>query len=45
MIWHNAQVARTHLVPGYDHKSWQPAVTFDDLVRYLTEDGVQIDFR
>ena len=45
MIWHNCQVARTHLVSGYDRKSWLPAVTFDDLVSYLTEDGVQLELR
>jgi hypothetical protein len=30
---------------GYDRKSWLPAVTFDDLVRYLGEDGVQLELR
>lgn len=45
MIWHNSEVARTHLVTGYDRKSWQPTVTFNDLVRYLTEDGVQLELR
>ncbi|MEV4510867.1 hypothetical protein AB0K00_18075 [Dactylosporangium sp. NPDC049525] len=45
MIWHNSEVARTHLVPGFDRKSWMPAVTFDDLVRYLIEDGVQLELR
>ncbi|MFG1891491.1 hypothetical protein ACGFIR_26915 [Micromonospora sp. NPDC049051] len=45
MIWHHSEVARTHLVSGYDRKSWLPAVTFDDLVRYLTEDGVQLELR
>ncbi|GIE90060.1 hypothetical protein [Actinoplanes regularis] len=45
MIWHESEVARTHLVPGFDRKSWLPAVTFDDLVRYLGEDGVQLELR
>ncbi|MEV0397263.1 hypothetical protein [Polymorphospora rubra] len=45
MVWHNSEVARTHLISGYDRKSWLPAVTFDDLVRHLTEDGVQLDLR
>ncbi|GAA4608167.1 hypothetical protein BJY16_006703 [Actinoplanes octamycinicus] len=45
LIWHHSDVARTHLVPGYDRKSWGPAVTFDDLVRFLHEDGVQLDLR
>ncbi|GAA1406563.1 hypothetical protein ACFQZ4_05950 [Catellatospora coxensis] len=35
----------THLVPGYDRKSRLPAVTFDDLVQALTEDGVQLELR
>jgi hypothetical protein len=43
LIWHHADVARTHLVAGYDRKSWLPAVTFDDLVRCLTDDGVQVE--
>jgi len=38
-------VARGHLVCGYDRKSWLPAVTFDGLVRYLAEDGVQPELR
>jgi hypothetical protein len=45
MVWHHCDVARTHLVSGYDRKSWSPAVTFDDLVRYLTDDGVQLELR
>ncbi|NUT06413.1 MAG: hypothetical protein HOV76_23315 [Hamadaea sp.] len=45
LVWHHSDVARSHLVRGYDRTSWLPAVTFDDLVRYLTEDGVQIDLR
>ncbi|NRQ38515.1 hypothetical protein HII36_42820 [Nonomuraea sp. NN258] len=45
LIWHDSEVARTHLVPGYDRKSWAPAVTFDDLVQCLTEDGVQVELR
>ena len=45
LIWHDAEVARTHLVAGYDRKSWQPAVTFDDLVRFLRSEGVQLELR
>jgi hypothetical protein len=33
------------LVAGHDRKSWLPAVTFDDIVRYITDDGVQLDLR
>ncbi|MEV6968838.1 hypothetical protein AB0M47_27335 [Hamadaea sp. NPDC051192] len=45
LIWHHSEVARTHLMTGYDRKSWLPAVTFDDLVQYLAEDGVLLDLR
>lgn len=45
LVWHSSEVARTHLVPGYDRQSWLPAVTFDDLVHHLTEDGVQVELR
>ncbi|MEU7824919.1 hypothetical protein [Catellatospora sp. NPDC049133] len=45
LIWHDSEVARTHLVPGYDRMSWLPAITFDDLVRYLTADGVRLELR
>ncbi|MFC5922750.1 hypothetical protein [Micromonospora vulcania] len=45
LIWHNSEVARSHLVSGYDRKSWLPVVTFDDLVRHLTGDGVQLELR
>jgi hypothetical protein len=45
LIWHHSEVARTHLIPGYDRKSWLPAVTFDDLVQHLIEDGVLLDLR
>ena len=45
LIWHHSEVASTHLVSGYDRKSWTPAVTFGGLVRYLTDDGVQLELR
>ncbi|GAA1533220.1 barstar family protein [Dactylosporangium maewongense] len=45
LIWHDAEIARTHLVPGYDRKAWSVAVTFDDLVDRLTDDGVQVELR
>ena len=45
LIWHDSEVARAHLVAGYDRESWLPAVTFDELVRRLTEDGVQLELR
>ncbi len=45
LIWHDSAVARAHLVAGYDRKSWSSAVTFDDLVDWLTRDGVQLELR
>jgi hypothetical protein len=45
LVWHSSDVARTHLVPGYDRKAWDAAVTFDDLVRFLTEERVNLDLR
>ncbi|GAA4608142.1 hypothetical protein BJY16_006691 [Actinoplanes octamycinicus] len=45
LIWHDAGVAREHLVPGYDRMSWGPAATFDDLVAFLTGEGVRVELR
>ncbi|GIE74798.1 hypothetical protein Aph02nite_07480 [Actinoplanes philippinensis] len=45
MIWHDSDVARRHLVAGYDRKSWTAAVTLDGLVAYLGRDGVQVELR
>jgi hypothetical protein len=45
LVWHDSELARTHLIPGYDRKGWLPATTFDDLVRCLTEDGVHVELR
>ncbi|GAA0552805.1 hypothetical protein GCM10010172_39090 [Paractinoplanes ferrugineus] len=44
-MWRGGGPTRTHLVSGYDRKSWLPAVTFDDPVRDLGEDGVQLELR
>ena len=45
LVWHDSEIARSHLTPGYDRKSWLPAVTFDDLVSHLRADGVQLELR
>ncbi|MEV4517837.1 hypothetical protein AB0K00_53865 [Dactylosporangium sp. NPDC049525] len=45
LIWHDSEVARSHLVPGYDRATWLPAVTFDGLVAFLTAEGVQVELR
>lgn len=50
LIWHHADVARRHLVPGYDRPSctrrtWGPAITLRYLLDLLTESGVDVDLR
>lgn len=45
LVWHDSEVARRHLVAGYDRKGWTANVTFDGLVAYLTRDGVQVELR
>ncbi|GLX99642.1 MULTISPECIES: barstar family protein [Actinoplanes] len=43
LVWHDAQVAREHLVPGYDRYWWEPAVTMDDVLGLLDRDGVRVE--
>jgi RNAse (barnase) inhibitor barstar len=43
LVWHDAAVARAHLVPGYDRRRWGPAVTLDDLLAYLAEDRIDVE--
>ncbi|BCJ41339.1 hypothetical protein GCM10010168_89010 [Actinoplanes ianthinogenes] len=45
LIWHDSEVARRHLVPGYDRRDWCPAVTMDHLLAWLAEDGVEVELR
>ncbi|MEV4134723.1 hypothetical protein AB0J72_21445 [Dactylosporangium sp. NPDC049742] len=45
LVWHDAEVARAHLVPGYDRKAWREAITFDRLVSWLTNDGAEVELR
>jgi hypothetical protein len=45
LVWHDSEVARTHLVPGYDRRWWTPAVTMDDLLGYLADSGVDVELR
>ncbi|MEV0901065.1 hypothetical protein [Actinoplanes sp. NPDC049802] len=45
LIWHDSAVARAHLVPGYDRHTWRPALTFDDLVRFLIREGVELELQ
>lgn len=50
LIWHNAAVARTHLAAASDEaasdaKEAAPAVTLDQILRWLTEDGAEVELR
>lgn len=45
LIWHHSEVARAHLVPGYDRYTWRAALTFDDLVQFLIGEGVKLELR
>lgn len=45
VVWHGAAVAGDHLLPGYDRRRWAPAVTLDDLVGWLAEDGIAVEMR
>ncbi|MEV5499208.1 barstar family protein [Nonomuraea fuscirosea] len=49
LIWHHADVARRHLVPGYDRPThdlryWKPRVVLDDLLQFFAEHKVEVDF-
>ncbi len=46
--WHRSEVARRHLVPGYDRppydiRHWGPRVTLQDLLDDLTDAGITVD--
>ncbi|WP_204016947.1 barstar family protein, partial [Sphaerimonospora thailandensis] len=50
LIWHDADVARRHLVlgydrPAYDQRSWGPAITLQDLLDIFTDRGAEVDLR
>jgi hypothetical protein len=45
LVWHDAAVARQHLVPGYDRLRLGPATTFEYLVDMLTAHHVELDLR
>ncbi|MFI7145402.1 barstar family protein [Nonomuraea sp. NPDC050022] len=50
LIWHDADVARRHLVPGYDRPeysrwTWGPAITLEYLLSIFTERGVEVELR
>ncbi|WP_235030584.1 barstar family protein [Nonomuraea solani] len=48
LVWHDADVARRHLVPGYDRspydlRKWGEAVTLEYLLGMFAASGVQVD--
>ncbi|MEV0899670.1 barstar family protein [Actinoplanes sp. NPDC049802] len=45
LVWHDSEVARAHLVAGYDRRWWTPAVTMDDLLGYLADSNVEVELR
>jgi hypothetical protein len=45
LVWHDAAIAREHLVSGYDRLRLGPTTTFDYLVDMLTEHHVELDLR
>jgi RNAse (barnase) inhibitor barstar len=45
LIWHDSNVARAHLVAGYDRRRLGPAVTLEHLLNMLTEHHIQTDLR
>jgi len=45
LLWHDADVARQYLVPGYDRRHLAPAVTLDHLLDLLREHYVRVELR
>ncbi|MFC6019552.1 barstar family protein [Plantactinospora solaniradicis] len=45
LVWHDADVARQYLVPGYDRWRLHPAVTLDYLLGMFREHGVSVELR
>jgi len=48
--WHQSDVARRHLIPGYDRPSydirlWHPGVTLRDILDVLTDAGITVDLQ
>ncbi|MFG1618343.1 barstar family protein [Nonomuraea wenchangensis] len=48
LIWHHSDVARRHLVPGYDRpthdlRHWGPNVELDDLLEIFSARGVEVE--
>jgi RNAse (barnase) inhibitor barstar len=45
LVWHDAAVAREHLVAGYDRRRLGPAITLEDLLGVFAQHHVEIDLR
>ena len=50
LIWHHSDVARRHLVAGYDRpdhrlRDWGPSIELDDLLEIFSEYRVEVEFR
>lgn len=45
LVWHDAAVARKHLIAGYDRRRLGPAITLEYLLNMLAEHQVEIDLR
>ncbi|HEX5597345.1 MAG TPA: barstar family protein [Micromonosporaceae bacterium] len=45
LVWHNSNIAKHHLVPGYDRHRWSAAVTLDYLLNMMEESGVDVELR
>ncbi|MFI6803336.1 barstar family protein [Streptosporangium canum] len=50
LVWHHSDVARRHLVAGYDRPShrlrdWKPRIELDDLLQIFSEHAVEVAFR
>jgi hypothetical protein len=45
LVWHDAAVARAHLVPGHERRGWTPAPTMDDLLSRLRARRIDVELR
>ncbi|WP_346535788.1 barstar family protein [Micromonospora sp. DPT] len=45
LVWHGAGVARTHLNGAAGQREAAAATTFEQLLRWLNEDGIEIELR
>jgi hypothetical protein len=45
LVWHDAEVARAHLIPGHGRRGWTPTPTLDDLLSWLGARSVDVELR